>query len=71
MFFIARNLLKTEKNSRFIFGRGMGGQLMKTYIGRERLYTAPARGHNGDILPLAAGRASSHVVQRRVMQKCL
>lgn len=30
---------------------------MKTYIGRERLYTVPARGHNGDILAAAAGRA--------------
>lgn len=71
MFFIAQNLLKTEKNSRFILRRGTGGQLSKTYIGRERLYTAPARGHNGDILWPAAGRASPHIVQRGVLQRCL
>lgn len=49
----------------------MGVQLMKTYIGRERLYTAPGQGHNGDILQPAAGRASPRVLQRGVMQRCL
>lgn len=42
MFFIARNLLKPEKNSRFIFGRGKGGGAAHEdiYWQRKIIYSA-------------------------------
>lgn len=41
MFFIAQNLLKTEKNSRFIFGRGRGGAAHEDiYWQRKIIYSA-------------------------------
>lgn len=40
MFFIARNLLKTEKNSRFLFGGGRGSAHQDIYWQRRIIYSA-------------------------------